>query len=310
MKIIPLILPLALLLTGCTGTDIRGRISPDVLAVDTAGSVQFAAHDSRGEVITADADSPFLLENALQNASGSRLTTGHLSLLLFSGNPAGILPEYFRRGWITPGCEAVFCPDGACRLLTAEKSPSAQQLRAAVRTGMLPCRTADAVIGDLTGGSGVTAAAAFRGESLTLALFSAEASCGTLSENACRGLALLGRRWESFTFAADGSAFSVRHTLLHLSASQADDRLVFTVSGRIFVQGKADDAAADALTDMLSAALTETARQHGADILMLRETALRDGIAAAKDCTQEMWRETLMQADYRAEPETVFGADS
>ena len=300
----------AILLTGCTGTDIRRRISPDILAADIGQTVQFAAHDSSGSVFTAAAVSPLLMETALQNASGNRISTGHLSMLLLHGSPAAVLPEYFQRGWITPGCEAVYCPDGACRLLTDGTAPAAEQIRAAVRTGMLPCRTADAVIGDLSAGSGVTAVTTVSGGRLTLMLFSGSEACGTLSEDACRGLALLGRRWESFSFSENGSAYSVRRAVLHLTASETDSGgLCFAVTGRIFTDGHPDDAAADRLCSMLTAALTETAQTAGADILMLREAACRDGVSAAENITQEAWREMLKTAAYRAVPEVTFGGD-
>jgi hypothetical protein len=59
MKIIPLLF-IPLLLTGCT--DIRRRLSPDLLAVHTGETVSFAAHTSQEDaLIAAEAEDPLLL---------------------------------------------------------------------------------------------------------------------------------------------------------------------------------------------------------------------------------------------------------
>ena len=296
---------LALLLTGCTGTDIRGRISPDLLAADPGTEICFAARDSSGTVISAAAESPLRMEDALHAAAGESLSTGHLSLLLLGGAPAQILPDFCAAGRMPPTCDVLYCPDGACRLLKNGQAPAPEQIRAAVQTGMLPCRSADAVLGDLWGGSGVTALTALHGNRLTLTLFHGDIPCGTLSEDACRGLALIGKRWERFSFSAAGETFFVQHALLRITVTEAENRLCFAVSGRIFVFGAENTAARDVLCRILGAALTETASQAGADLLTLREAALREGISAA-DCPQEAWRVRLMQAEYRTEPEVIF----
>jgi hypothetical protein len=301
------LLPLAgaaLLLTGCT--DIRNRLSPDVLAVHIAGQTEFAVHDAGlSAPLTAFAPEPGLLCDALRRASGEEVSTGHLTLLAVSGDPAAVLPAWFSQRWIAPTCAVLVLRENACSALRSGSLPTPQQLSAAVSTGALPCRTADAVTGDLWGGSGVTALHCLDAGRLTLLLRGSDTEYGTLSEDACRGLALLGRRWEHFTAAAgNGTVFSVQRASLHIAAAENEGRLRFTVRGQIFCS-PADSAAAETLCRMLTAALTESAGGAGADLNALRESAIRDGIGAAAQCTQAQWREMLMQAEYAAEPDIL-----
>ena len=87
-----LAIPLALLLTACT--DIRSRISPDILAADVGKQTAYAMHASGKQgVLRASAAHPDLLCDALQNAAGAEVSTGHLTLLLVSGDAVRILPR-------------------------------------------------------------------------------------------------------------------------------------------------------------------------------------------------------------------------
>ena len=297
-----LLLPAALcmLLSGCT--DIRSRLSPDLLAVDAGARTALAAHSSQaGGLITAETSSPLLMPDALRISSGAEISTGHLSLLIVSGQPGSVTAAYLQRGWLAPTCAVFAVPEDACGMLADGRIPAAEQLQAAVSAGLLPCRTADAVTGDLLCGSGVTAFPSLDGGRLTLALCQGDALCGTLSQSACRGLALLGRRWDTFTFSADGAACSVRRTRLKIGAAREDTRLHFTVTGTVCCETVSPDAAAAACEEMLCAALTETAQQAGADLCFLRENALRCGIGEAADCTPDAWQEMLRSAAYSAE---------
>lgn len=301
------LLPLAaaaLLLTGCT--DIRNRLSPDVLAVHIADRTEFAVHDAGLPApLSAYAAEPGLLCDALRRASGEEVSTGHLTLLAVSGDPGRVLPEWFSQRKIAPTCAVLVLRENACSVLRSGSLPTPEQISAAVSTGALPCRTADAVTGDLWGGSGVTALHCLEAGRLTLMLRDSDTDLGTLSADACRGLALLGSRWEHFTAAAeDGTVFSVQRAALRIAAEEIEGRLRFTVRGQIFCS-PADSAAESALCEMLTAALTESAGEAGADLTALRESAIRDGISAAEQCTQAQWRALLMQAEYRAEPEIL-----
>ena len=296
MKIIPLLF-IPLLLTGCT--DIRRRLSPGLLAVHTGATVSFAAHTSQEDaLIAAEAEDPLLLTDALGRAAGAEISTGHLSMLAVSGDPCGVTETYLQAQDLAPTCTVLAVDRNACDALRSGSLPEPDQIEAAVQTGMLPCRTADAVIGDLWGGSGVTALTACRGDALTAALYADGQCCGTLSEDACRGLALLGGRYETFAFDAAGTAFRIRHALLRISVHMAD-RPEITVSGEIRTEPPLTDAAEKRLAEMLDAALRETVCAAGADLLFLREAALRDGLPAARDCSQAEWRRMLLESECR-----------
>ena len=293
---------LCLPLTACS--DVRNRLSPDVLAVTqhSDGTAQFAMRCSQNTgVITADAASPLMLCSALRAASGKEIDAGHISLLLLSGNPAALIPDYLRMQVLMPTGEVVFCPDDPC---TLRDIPDTAQLRAAVDAGLLPARTADLFLGDLQNGSGVSALPCFTSGQLSLTLCDAGGICGTLSEDACRGLALLGRRWEQFSFAADGCTVSVSRTHLDIQAAEIDGQLLFTLTGTAVCRPEgapASDwipAAETALRTMLLAAAEETAQNAGADLLLLREISVRDGIAGTAHCSKEDWRSRLQSADF------------
>ena len=290
------------LLTLCGCTDIRNRVFPDVLAVDCGTPAEFTAHLTQGgSLLSASADSPLLMPDALQNASGAEISEEHLSLLAFSGNPCGLVSGYFAKQWLAPDCPVLYVPHSACSALKAGTLPTAAQISAAVSSGRLPCRTADAVLGDLLGGSGVTALYCRDGSGLSLVLADRDGITGKLSEDACRGLALLCGRSDHFSFAEAGAVCTVTRRKAHILASEDGDRLRFTLSADIFCETDVPDLAASALRRMLDAALTETAADAGADLLFLRESAVRSGIPSASDDSAEAWRQTLLSADYETE---------
>lgn len=293
-RILPAVLA-CILLSGCT--DVRTRLSPDVLAVDLGTPAKIAAHVTQDEeILLTEAESPLLLTDALQITAGAEISTGHLSMVAVQGNPCELLTDALQKQYLAPTCMILSVSRSACGLMRTGSLPTPDQLQSAVDAGQLPFRTADAVVGDLWGGSGITALHAVSGDCLTLMLRDADREYGTLSENACRGLSLLGKRWTSFSFAADGTACEVKRTDLHISAGMRENTLCFTVSGSVSCGSGTPNAAAEALTEMLHAALAETI-SNGADLLFLRETAIRDRIPDADICTQAQWREMLRDAE-------------
>lgn len=293
-----------ILLTGCT--DIRTRLLPDILAVDSADIMQFAAHTSQNsEIVSAQADTALQMQDALRNASGSEISTGHLTMLAVSGNPCGILEDYFQAQILAPNCLVLSVPADACGLLRNSELPLPEKLQAAAETGMLPCRTADTVLADLWGGSGITAVYTLSANGLTLTLWSSEGCCGTVSDDACRGLALLGRQKQSFVFAADDIAYRLVSDTLRIQISQTDT-LKIDISGTVTAEPAISESAAKRLTDMLTAALSETVTAYGADLLYLREHAIRSGISAARSCSQAEWRELLRSAECYVRLHTPF----
>lgn len=286
----------AVLLTGCT--DIHTRLLPMVLAIDTAESVQFAAQASEdSKIISAHAETALQLRDALKNASGAEVSTGHLSMLAISGNPCGILQDLFQAQLLVPTCSVLYVAADACNQLKDGNLPNPTQLQAAVETGLLPERTADIVLADLWGGSGITAICTQHADDLTLALISPDGCCGILSDDACRGLALLGKRKKSFVLAADGITYRLTSDTLQIRLSQPDT-LKIEISGTVTTEPPLTEAAANRLHDMLAAALNEAARTHGADLLFLREHAIRSGVSDARNLSQAQWRKLLRNAEY------------
>ena len=298
-RLLPLLL-MPLLLCGCT--DIRTRRALDILAADIGDSIRLAAHATQSdEIISAEAAALPLLPEALQNASGAEVSAGHISLLLIHGNPCALLETALEKQWLPPTAAVLCLPESACDALRGGTFPAADRLTAAAETGQLPRRTADTVLGDLLSGSGITAFPAEENGRLTLLLCDRQQTFGTLSENACRGLALLGNRWKQFAFPCGNSVCTVRKARLQLRVTEQDGRLYITVSGQISAETDAPEAAAQRLTEMLSAALLETARNAGADLLFLREYAVRGRIRTAESCTQAEWAALLRQAEYSTE---------
>lgn len=286
----------ALFLVGCT--DIRKRLSPDLLAADLRNEVTFAAHTSQDDsIITANAPDFMLLPDALRNAAGAEISTGHLTMLAVSGAPCRLTEQYLQAQFLAPTCTVLTVPQNACARLQKGTLPTPAMIQAAVDTGMLPSRTADTVVGDLWGGSGVTAFYAYENDALTLSLWADDTQCGSLSQDACRGLALFCGRYRTFSFAAGGTVYRIAQRHLHFR-TEMTDRLHITVSGLITAEPPLTDAAAHTLNGMLSAAMDETICKAGADLLFLRETAVRDGIPDAADSTHENWRIILQNAVY------------
>lgn len=297
-RLLTALLPLCLL-TACT--DIRTRLSPDVLAADAGAIWHFAAHTTQNDrLISADAPSPLLFPDALQNAAGAEISAGHLSVAVLSGNACTALPALMQEGLLAPACLVLYVKENACDALRNGLIPSAGMLRTAAETGQIPLRTADTVTGDLQSLSGITAVPCQENGRFALVLLDEEQVCGTLSADACRGLALLGRNRKTFVFAAGEQACSVTRTSLHLHAECADGRLRFTLAGRVHVTPACAEAE-DVLREMLTAALRETAGECGADLLFLQERAVQGGIAEAAVCSRTQWRKMLMQADYQVQ---------
>ncbi|MBQ3940133.1 MAG: hypothetical protein II723_03385 [Oscillospiraceae bacterium] len=294
-------LPAGLLLTGCR--DIRNRLSPDVLAVDAGIRTRFAAHISQdAAVLSASADSPLLMPDALQTASGAEIEAGHLSLLAVSGSPCAFLRDYADRQWLAPTCQVLYVPASACDALSGGQLPSAQQIAAAVAAGQIPCRTADAVLSDLLGGSGITAVCCLRQDAVSLILADDSGTLDPLPDSACRGLALLGKRWDTFSFAISGGICTVTQLRARIHAAEdSQQQLTFTLDAAVTCRTGAPAAAEAVLRQMLLDALTETAQKAGADLLLLREAAVRDGISDAGSCAASDWQQRLRSAVYRAE---------
>jgi len=286
-----------LFLAGCA--DIRNRVSPDALAVN--GNLLAVHISGRDGTVTAECD-PLAFPDAIAAAAGAEISPGHVSVFILSTEPAHILPAYLQNGWIAPTAQVVSAPDAAA--LLNDDPPSAEAIKAAAETGLIPPRTADTVLGDLLGGSGVTALTSYTANGFRLDIWDNADICGTLSESACRGLALLCGRCRTFTAADADCCFTVEHADPLIRAEMYGDILHISVSGT-FRCGMRRGSLSDAehlLREMLSAALTESVTQHGADLLQLQERAY------AGAYSRTAWRKILRDAAIRTDI-TVTGCD-
>ena len=155
-----LLLPLlcAGLLTGCT--DIRTRLSPDLLAADAGATVRLAAHTTQeNAVITSETDDFALLPDALSAAAGAEIAAGHISMLLISGNPCAVLETALQKQWLPPTGAVLSVSGSACRALCTGAAPSPDQIAAAVDAGLLPCRTVFSPVKHQAQSSAICAAA-------------------------------------------------------------------------------------------------------------------------------------------------------
>ena len=285
-----------LFLTGCA--DIRNRASPDALAV--SGNLLAVHISGQDGTVTAKCD-PLQFPDAVSAAAGAKISAGHISVLMLSEDPARILPAYLQNGWIAPTAQVISAAD-AVALLNSDP-PSAEDIRAAADTGQIPPRTADTVLGDLLGGSGVTALTAPAENGFRLDLWDDAGFCGTLPESACRGLALLCGRYCTFTAADADCCFTVDHAKPEIHAEMYGNILQISVSGT-FRCGMRRGSLSDAerlLSTMLTAALSESVTKHGADLLQLRERA------GAGRYSRTAWRSVLQSAAFSTDITVTAG---
>ncbi len=294
-------------LCGCT--EVRDRAYISSLAVHTEESCLGTLRDSSGETaFSAAADTPVLLLDALQVETQKTLYTGHLSLIMLSGNMITALQDFLSGQWLTPSCEVLYTTENAALLLAQNDTDYALQLQAAVQTGILPLRNAAVIAGDLKCGTGITAIPCLQNDTLCLSLWNAQQQSAILSEDACRGLALIGNDWKTFRFAVKGNdakqyAVSVLHSSTEFSFAKGEAALQVQLMLKAkckpesYGQTAWQNAAKQTLETFLTAAMQETAVQ-GADLCYLIEGILRDGCALFSAPTQEQWQELLRTAEY------------
>lgn len=296
-----------LLCSGCSA-EVRERAYAQILAVHTGTRVQGAVrYDEESAPAAATAKTPVLLLDALQSESGKSLYTGHLSMLLLSGDPYRAFADYTAGQWLSPECMVLYT-ENAANLLENSDTDYEAMLRQAVSTGKLPpCNTAS-IFGEWHSGTGVAAIPYYKQEVLTMALCAADGRVTVLSEEASMGLALMADVWEHFSvpITAGKSIAAVTVSKADIVLSFAEHEGQLQISLRCKTKCKAasaemgedpQTAAENAIGDLLTAAMHETL-SNGADLCYLREAAIRDGIAWAKNASQEQWRDALQQAVY------------
>lgn len=314
------ILCLSLGMLFCCGcrAEVRERAYAEVLAVHTEARVKGTVrYDTESAPVTGTADTPALLTEALQTESGKSMYTGHLSMLLLSGEPQRTFADLTAGQWLSPNCLVLYTAQNAANLLAKEDTDYEAKLRQATATGQLPSYDAADVFAHWTSGTGIAALPYYRQETFAIALCAEDAPVAVLSQNACRGLALLADEWETFSLAVVGqvhtAAVALTQADMVMRLSENDGQLSIALHCKAKCKPSSADmgdapqqAAEQALSDLLAAAMHETL-SAGADLCCLREAAIRDGISWAKEASQTQWRDALQQATYTITVEAVIG---
>lgn len=285
-----------ILLTGCT--DIRSRRYADILAV-TSGKEYSASLRCDGEETwyTAAAAAPKLLPTALENELGAQLSMGHLGLLMLQGDTLEPLTALLDDGQLVPTCPVLLCPKTS-QVERFVDSNLAAQLQRSMETGLLPRRTVGDVYGDLRSAARITLLPCLVEDALTLAVSDGAQTLAILSEDACRGAALLCGRWDHFAFVemrgASPETIRLKSCKCKLHMEQKGERLVLSVELSPEVESGDAELARTAVCRMLRAYFQEAVTDCAADACFLEETALRCGISIPDTAA---WRALLRDAE-------------
>lgn len=301
----------AVLLTGCDHETLHKQRYAALFAIEQhANGLTGTVLDLGGaQSYHAAGDSVSDLLAALALEAGQPISTGHLSLLLLHGNVSQLLEEPVHSGTIVPTCAVLWTDEPIPGQWDAETDTPDAMLQAAIAQGDLPASTADRILGDLHGGSGVTAVASQTAGGLTLSLWDSSGFLGLLSTDAARGLALLSGDWDRFPLPAalGESAVTLTACKTKIAVRQVDDHIAFHLTLSLSVarqHGAAvslSDVHRETIHAMVNAAMQETLTQQGGDLLFLREAACRDRYPDAETMTAAEWRICLQTATWEIE---------
>lgn len=287
-------------LSGCT--DIRHRKYADVLAIRTADSDTVSAMlrcDNDKDWISASPDTALLFQPALETAGGIQFSTGHLSLLILQGDSLSPVQQLLRDGWVAPNCPLLLCdPSEDIRSVGDEKL--SDQQKAAVENGLLPEIGVGELVGNLESRTGMALLHYHSNNHFSLALHNGTTLLAVLSNDACRGAALLTDRWGNFGFSEISGGLT--ETILLDSCrirfriqQDSEDRLIIRTIVKLSLRTGDPALAAKGATRMLQAFFRETATDFGADVCYLEEAARRCGITVP---SAQQWREMLRNAAF------------
>ncbi len=284
-----------LLCCGCK-SEVKNRAYAEIMAVHLQNTAQGAMLYGE-ESAAADAQTPALLPDALRQASGTAIYTGHLTTLLVSGKPLAALLPLTQAQWVAPDCTVICTKKNAANLLAAGEEDLQALYTQAVKSGAVPMYQAGKLLGMLKNGAQIAAVPYYAEDAFAIALYDAsDEQYAVLSEAACRGAALFDDAWEKFRFAADGITCTITKCSIACSVTEIENTLTLTVECNARCDAPSETAAA-VIEQYLTAALQETLRQ-GADLFFLQERAIRDGITWAADASPTAWQNALRHADF------------
>ncbi len=277
-------------------TTIKDRIYAETLALHLDNTVQGTIYYDE-KTAKATAKTAALLPDALRQASGMAIYTGHLTTLLMSGKPFAALLPLTEAQWIAPDCTVICTQKNAANLLAANEKNIQLLYTQAVKSGSIPLYRAGEILGMLQNGTQLAAVPYYHEDKFTLALYDAsDQQYAVLSDTACRGVALSANTWENFQFVAGDATCTLTRSSLSCVVSETETALSLTVECHAHCD-MPSQAAKSVLEAYLTAALQESL-SHGADLFFLQERALRDGITWVADVSPAAWRDALSQASF------------
>lgn len=284
-----------LLCCGCK-TNIKDRTYADTLAVHLGNTAQGTI--CYGETSTeATAQTAALLPDALRQASGTAIYTGHLTTLLVSGKPFATLLPLTESQWVAPDCTVICTQKNAANLLAASKEDMQSLYTQGVNSGTVPLYHTGEILGMLQNGAQIAAMPYYHAEGFALALYDAsDQQYAVLSDAACRGVALSANAWEKFQFAAEDTTCTITRSNISCTVAETEAALSLTVECRARCD-MPSQAAEAVIEGYLTAALQESL-SHGADLFFLQERARRDGIPWAANASPTEWQDALKQATF------------
>lgn len=284
-----------LLCSGCKA-NIKDRAYAEALAVHISDKAQGTISY---EETTAEATAQMvtLLPDALRQASGMTIYTGHLTTLLVSGKPFSALLPLTEAQWIAPDCTMICTQKNAANLLAANEKDIQSRYTQAAKSGSVPLYHTGEILGMLQNGTQIAAVPYYHANAFALALYGAsDQQYAILSDAACRGVALSANTWENFQFAAGSATCTLTRSCFSCTVTEVEN----TLSLRVECHAQCDipsQAAEAVLEAYLTAALQESLT-HGADLFFLQERALRDGITWVADVSPAAWQDALKQATF------------
>lgn len=285
-----------ILLCNSCKANIKDRAYAEALAVHIGDTVQGTVSY---EETTAEATAQMvtLLPDALRQASGMTIYTGHLNTLLISGKPFSALLPLTEAQWISPDCTMICTQKNAADLLVANEKDIQSLYTQAAKSGIVPLYHTGEILGMLQNSAQIAAMPYYHANTFSLALYDAfDQQYAILSDAACRGVALSANAWENFQFAAGSATCTLARSSFSCTVSEVENSL----SLRVECHARCDNPSPSAeavLQAYLTAALRESLT-HGADLFFLQERALRDGITWVADISPAAWQDALKQATF------------
>lgn len=304
----------ALLLTGCTGTaQVQDRAFVQLLGADTQQNTDRVTAVSFGMEQPASGTGETLLTalEAAQCRYDRALMLGHTQVLVCGrGGLEERLSLLLDGNRISPGCRLV-CADNAASVLEESGAGLETALSRMSEGGALYAPTVSETLSDLLGASGMAVVPYVSGSDLTMGVVDRAGNIRTtLSEAACRGVALLRGTLRDTVLAIPTEAGTLSYELhscrfrLDLETEQGLTAVLsFRITGDCAQpcdQAQLRRGVQEAVTELCRAAVLETVCAYGVDLLDLERTARHRAPGFFAAHAQE-WNAAIAQAGFRCE---------